>query len=126
MDRQGQISKCLCPSKGNVRVSCLPLQIPIGVEESFEGVVDLINFKGIVWNEEDQGMTFKEVEIPQDIIEEAREYRGQLLEAVAEFDESLMEKYFEDENSLTESEILSALRQNHFRKSCSNDVWFSF
>jgi elongation factor G len=88
----------------------LPLQIPIGAEDDFKGVVDLINFKGIVWNEEDQGMTFKEVEIPADIINEAREYRGQLLEAVAEFDDSLLEKYFEDENSLTEREILNALR----------------
>ena len=70
---KGANFKCLFTSKGNVRFSCLPLQIPIGAEESFEGVVDLINFKGIVWNEEDQGMTFKEVEIPQDIIEEARE-----------------------------------------------------
>jgi elongation factor G len=87
------------------------LQIPIGAEETFKGVVDLINFKGIVWNEDDHGMTFKEVEIPADIIDEAREYRGKLLEAVAEFDESLMEKYFEDENSLTEAEILAALRE---------------
>ena len=85
----------------------LALQIPIGAEESFEGVVDLINFRGIVWNEDDQGMTFKEVDIPANILDE-REYRGQLLEAIVEFDESLMEKYFEDENSLTESEILSS------------------
>ena len=112
MDRQGANFLNVCSQvKEMLGSHALPLQIPIGAEESFEGVVDLINFKGIVWNEEDQGMTFKEVEIPQDIIEEAREYRGQLLEAVAEFDESLMEKYFEDENSLTESEILSALRQ---------------
>ena len=88
----------------------LPLQIPIGAEDEFKGVVDLINFKGIVWNEEDQGMTFKEVEIPEDIIDEARKYRGQLLESVAEFDDTLLEKYFEDENSLTEREILTALR----------------
>jgi elongation factor G len=76
-----------------------------------EGVVDLINFRGIVWNEEDQGMTFEEVEIPADVIDEAREFRGKLLEAVAEFDDTLLEKYFEDENSLTEREILDALRQ---------------
>ena len=89
----------------------LPLQIPIGAENEFKGVVDLINFKGIVWNEADQGMTYEEVEIPADILDEAREYRGQLLEAVAEFDDSLIEKYFEDENSLTEREILNALRE---------------
>ena len=89
----------------------LPLQINIGAEDDFRGVVDLINFKGIVWNEEDMGMTFKEIEIPEDIIDEARELRGQLLEAVAEFDDTLLEKYFEDENSLTEREILDALRE---------------
>jgi len=89
----------------------LPLQIPIGAEDNFKGVVDLINFKGIVWNEEDQGMTFKEVEIPADIVDEAREYREKLLEAVAEFDDTLMEKYFEDSESLTEREILDALRE---------------
>jgi elongation factor G len=73
-------------------------------------VVDLVNWRGIVWNEHDKGMTFKEVEIPADMIEEATEYREKLLEAVAEFDESLMEKYFEDPNSITEDEILVALR----------------
>jgi len=89
----------------------LPLQIPIGAEDDFKGVVDLINFRGIVWSEKDMGMTFQEVEIPADIIEEAREYREKLLEAVAEFNEELMEKYFEDPQSLTEREILDALRQ---------------
>jgi elongation factor G len=111
MDRQGaNFLKVSAQVKEMLGSHALPLQIPIGAEDQFKGVVDLINFKGIVWNEEDQGMTFKEVEIPADIIDEAREYRGQLLEAVAEFDDSLLEKYFEDENSLTESEILSALR----------------
>jgi elongation factor G len=89
----------------------LPLQINIGAEDDFKGVVDLINFKGIVWNEEDQGMTFEEIDIPEDVIDEARELRGELLEAVAEFDDTLLEKYFEDENSLTEREILDALRE---------------
>ena len=111
MDRQGaNFLKVSAQVKEMLGSHALPLQIPIGAEDDFKGVVDLINFKGIVWNEEDQGMTYKEVEIPADIIDEAREYRGQLLEAVAEFDESLMEKYFEDENSLTEREILNALR----------------
>ena len=112
MDRQGaNFLKVSAQVKEMLGSHALPLQIPIGAEDDFKGVVDLINFKGIVWNEDDQGMTFKEVEIPADIIDEAREYRSQLLEAVAEFDESLMEKYFEDENSLTEREILTALRQ---------------
>ena len=112
MDRQGaNFLKVSAQVKEMLGSHALPLQIPIGAEDDFQGVVDLINFKGIVWNEEDQGMTYKEVEIPADIIDEARDYRSQLLEAVAEFDESLMEKYFEDENSLTEREILTALRQ---------------
>ena len=112
MDRQGANFLAVCKDvKDMLGSHALPLQIPIGSEESFRGVVDLINFKGIVWNEEDQGMTFKEIEIPSDIIDEAREYRGKLLEAVAEFDDNLLEKYFEDENSLTEREILDALRE---------------
>ena len=82
------------------------LQINIGSEDDFVGVVDLINFKGIVWNEDDMGMTYEEVEIPADIIDEARDYRGKLLEAVAEFDDNLLEKYFEDENSLTEQAFI--------------------
>ena len=112
MDRQGAnflaVSKQVKELLGS---HALPLQIPIGAENEFKGVVDLINFKGIVWNEADQGMTYEEVEIPADILDEARKYRGQLLEAVAEFDDSLLEKYFEDENSLTEREILNALRE---------------
>jgi elongation factor G len=112
MDRQGADFLNVCRQvKEMLGSHALPLQIPIGSEHEFKGVVDLINFKGIVWNEDDHGMTFKEVDIPADIIEEARDYRGKLLEAVAEFDESLMEKYFEDENSLTEAEILAALRE---------------
>ena len=112
MDRQGANFLAVCNDvKDMLGSHALPLQIPIGAEDEFQGVVDLINFKGIVWNEDDHGMTFREIEIPEDIIDEAREYRGELLEAVAEFDESLMEKYFEDENSLTEKEILSALRE---------------
>ncbi len=89
----------------------VPLQIPIGSEDKFEGVVDLVNWKGIVWNEHDKGMTFKEVPIPADVMDEALEYREKLLEAVAEYDESLMEKFFDDPNSITEAEVLTALRK---------------
>ena len=112
MDRQGADFINVCKQvKEMLGSHALPLQINIGAEDEFRGVVDLINFKGIVWNEEDQGMTFEEIEIPEDVIEEARELRGELLEAVAEFDDTLLEKYFEDENSLTEREILDALRE---------------
>lgn len=89
----------------------LPLQLPIGAEETFKGVVDLINWRGMVWNEHDKGMTYEVVEIPAEMVEEAKEWREKLLEAVAEFDENLMEKYFEDPESLTEREILTALRK---------------
>jgi len=112
MDRQGADFLNVCTQvKEMLGSHALPLQIPIGAEDNFKGVVDLINFRGIVWNEEDQGMTFKEVEIPADILDEATQYREQLLEAVAEFNDTLMEKYFEDPESLTEREILDALRE---------------
>ncbi len=89
----------------------LPLQLPIGAEDTFKGVVDLVNFRGIVWNEHDQGMTYEVVPIPADMLDEAKEYREKLLEACAEFDDKIMEKYFEDPNSISEAEILTALRQ---------------
>ena len=112
MDRQGADFLKVCSQvKEMLGSHALPLQINIGDEENFKGVVDLINFKGITWNEEDQGMTFQEIEIPADILDEAKKLRVELLEAVAEFDDTLMEKYFEDGNSLTEREILDALRE---------------
>jgi elongation factor G len=90
--------------------NAVPLQLPIGGEENFKGVVDLINNRGMVWNEHDKGMTFQEVPIPEDMLEEVAEWRENLLEAVADYDETLMEKFFEDPNSITEAEILAALR----------------
>ncbi|RXK50994.1 elongation factor G [Aquirufa rosea] len=111
MDRSGADFLNVCKQVKEMLGSyAVPLQLPIGAEESFEGVVDLVNFRGIKWNEADKGMTFTEVPIPDDMLEEAKEYREKLLEAVAEFDETLMEKYFEDPNSITEDEILAALR----------------
>ncbi|MFA7378880.1 MAG: elongation factor G [Bacteroidia bacterium] len=91
--------------------NAVPLQLPIGAEDSFTGVVDLINFRGMVWNEADKGMTYKVIPIPDDMMEEATQYREKLLEAVSEFDDSLMEKFFEDPASITEREILDALRK---------------
>jgi len=112
MDRQGSDFLNVCKQvKEMLGSQALPLQLPIGAEGDFRGVVDLINFRGIVWNEDDMGMTFSEVDIPADLMEEATEYREKLLEAVAEFDDTLMEKYFEDPESLTEREILDALRE---------------
>ncbi|MGB0978855.1 MAG: elongation factor G [Croceimicrobium sp.] len=112
MDRQGADFLKVCAQvKEMLGSHALPLQLPIGAEADFKGVVDLINFRGIVWNEEDMGMTFEEIDIPADMLDEATEYREKLLEAVAEFDDNLMEKYFEDPESLTEREILDALRE---------------
>lgn len=112
MDRAGADFLNVCKQvKERLGSYAVPLQLPIGTEENFKGVVDLINHRGIIWNEEDKGMTFTEVPIPEDMVEEAKEYREKLLEAVAEFDETLMEKYFEDPESITEAEILAALRQ---------------
>ena len=90
--------------------NAVPLQLPIGAEEHFKGVVDLINWRGIVWNEHDKGMTFTEVPIPADMIEEATEWREKLLESVAEYDEGLMEKFFDAPETITEREVLDALR----------------
>lgn len=112
MDRQGADFLNVCNQVKEMLGSfALPLQLPIGSEDNFEGVVDLINNRGMVWNENDYGMTYQVIDIPADMIDETRQYREQLLEAVAEFDETLMEKFFEDENSITEEEILAALRQ---------------
>ena len=112
MDRSGADFLKVCKQvKEMLGTDAVPLQLPIGAEDSFRGVVDLINNRGIVWNEEDKGMTFQEVPIPEEMKDEVAEYRENLLEAVASYDESLMEKFFDDPNSLTEAEILNALRQ---------------
>jgi elongation factor G len=112
MDRQGSDFLNVCRQvKEMLGSTAVPLQLPIGSEENFTGVVDLINNRGIVWNEKDQGMTFEEVPIPEDMVDEVAEYRENLLEAIAEFDDTLMEKYFEDPNSISEREILDALRE---------------
>ena len=111
MDRSGADFLAVCKQVKEMLGSyAVPLQLPIGAEDTFRGVVDLVNFRGMEWNEEDKGMTFKEVPIPADMLEEATEWREKLLEAVAEFDDTLMEKYFEDPASISEDEILAALR----------------
>ena len=111
MDRSGADFLNVCKQVKEMLGSyAVPLQLPIGAEDKFAGVVDLINNRAIIWNEHDMGMTFKEVPIPEDMKEEVAQYREHLLEAVADYDESLMEKFFEDPNSITEAEILKALR----------------
>lgn len=89
----------------------VPLQLPIGAEDDFKGVVDLIKMKGIIWHMETEGMTFDEIEIPADMLEEAKDWRAQLVEAVAEYDDQLMEKFFDNPDSITEDEIHEAVRK---------------
>ena len=89
----------------------VPLQLPIGAEDDFKGIVDLITNKGIIWKDSTQGMTYEEIEIPAELKEEAEYWRGQLIEAVAEYDDSLMEKFFEDPNLISEAEIHDAVRK---------------
>ena len=111
MDRSGaDFLKVVKQVKSMLGSNAVPLQLPIGSEDAFKGVVDLINWRGIIWNEHDKGMTFTEVPIPEDMIEEATEWREKLLEAVADYDESLMEKFFEAPETITEREVLDALR----------------
>jgi elongation factor G len=89
----------------------VPLQLPIGAEDDFKGVVDLIKMKGIIWHMETEGMTFDEIEVPADMLEEAKEWRAALVEAVAEYDDKLMEKFFDDPSSITEDEMHEAIRK---------------
>ena len=88
----------------------VPLQVPIGAEENFRGVVDLITNEARIWNSNDQGMTYEVIEIPDDLKDIVAEYREKMLESVAEYDEGILEKYFDDPDSITADEIRSAIR----------------
>ncbi len=112
MDRDGADFLKVCNQvKDMLKTKAVPLQLPIGAEGNFRGVVDLVEMKAAVWNEEDQGMTFEEIPIPEDMADEVAEYREKLLESVAEYDESLMERFFEAPESITKDEVISALRK---------------
>ncbi len=89
----------------------VPIQVPIGAEVDFKGVVDLVINKAIVWNEEDFGMTFETIDIPEDLLDTVEEWRTYMIEAIAEYDEAILEKYFDDPDTITGDEILGALRQ---------------
>ena len=112
MDRSGaDFLKVVGMIKEMLGARPVPLQLPIGAEETFRGVVDLIDNKAYVWNEEDKGMTWDEIPMPEDMKESVEEWRGKLIEAAAEQDDSLMEKYFEDPDSLSKDEIVQAIRK---------------
>jgi elongation factor G len=112
MDRQGaEFLTVVKQVREMLGGNAVPLQLPIGAEETFTGVVDLINFRGMIWNEHDKGMTYQVVPIPEDMMAEALEWREKMLEAVAEFDDKIMEKFFEAPETITEAEVLAALRK---------------
>ena len=111
MDRAGaDFFDVVKDMKLKLGANAIPLQVPIGAEEKFIGVVDIVMNKAIVWNEEDQGMTFQEVPIPEDLVEIVAETRAQLIEEVAGYSDELMEKYFDDPESITLKELQDAIR----------------
>jgi elongation factor G len=112
MDRMGaDFFNVIKEIKERLGARPIPLQIPIGSETEFVGVVDLTTMKSIIWNDEDMGMTYKEEEVPAELLDEATEWRNHLIEAVAETDDELMEKFFEDPASITKDEIYTAVRK---------------
>lgn len=113
MDRSGaDFFKVYSEIKEKLGANPVPIQIPIGAEEKFEGVIDLIEMKAIRWHEDQAlGTTYSLEEIPADLVELAEEWRGKLMESVAEVDDALLERYFEDPDSITKEEMLSVIRK---------------
>ena len=112
MDRAGaNFLNVVAQVKERLHGNPVPLQLPIGAEDMFTGVVDLIMNKAIIWHDATKGATFDEVPIPMDMIADVNHWRANLVEAVAEFDDRLMEKFFEDPNSITEDELRIAIRK---------------
>lgn len=111
MDRQGSdflmVNRQVKEMLGS---NAVPIVLPIGEEGDFKGIIDLIKNRAIVWHEDNHGSTFDIVDIPEELKEEAREYRALLIEEVASYDENLLEKFMEDEDSITEDEVHAALR----------------
>ena len=112
MDRSGaDFFEVVRQMKDILGATPCPVAIPIGAEENFKGVVDLIKMKAILWHDETMGAEYDVEEIPAELKDEAEEWRGKMIELAAEQDETLMEKYFEDPNSLTDEEIIAAIRK---------------
>ncbi|TDU28435.1 translation elongation factor 2 (EF-2/EF-G) [Panacagrimonas perspica] len=111
MDRTGaDFFKVVKQMKDKLRANPVPIQIPIGAEEKFQGVVDLVKMKAIIWSDADKGITFTYGEIPADLVETAKKWRENLVEAAAEASEDLMNKYLEN-GDLEEAELKAAIRQ---------------
>src|SRR6516225_8387468 len=112
MDRAGaDFLNVVAQVKEMLGAKSVPLQLPIGAEDNFKGVVDLIQMKGIIWDDATEGMTYKEVPIPDDMMDDVKEWRQHLVEAVAEYDDKLLEKFFDDPDSITEAEMHEAIRK---------------
>ncbi|WP_321280326.1 elongation factor G [Marinifilum fragile] len=112
MDRSGaDFFKAVREVKEKLGANPIPIQIPIGSEESFKGVIDLIAMKAIVWYDDENGTNYTLEEIPDHLVADANEWREKLVEAVAEQDEELMERFFEDPDSITEEEMLAVIRK---------------
>ncbi|CAA0152005.1 elongation factor G [Tenacibaculum maritimum] len=111
MDRQGSdFMNVNTQVKEMLGSNAVPIVLPIGEEADFKGIVDLVKNRAIVWHDKTQGATFDVIEIPEDLKEEAKKYRALLIEEVASYDENLLEKFMEDEDSITEEEVHAALR----------------
>ena len=112
MDRAGaDFFNVVTEIKAKLGATPLPLQVPIGSEDSFRGVVDLITNKAMIWNDEDKGMTYTSVPIPDDIKDAVETWRQKLVESVAEYDDAILEKFFEDPESISEAELKAAIRK---------------
>ena len=111
MDRQGSNFMGVCQQvKDMLGSNAVPIVLNIGDEDDFKGIVDLIKNRAIIWHEDNQGATYDVVDIPEDLKAEAKKYRALLIEEVAGYDENLLEKFMEDEDSITEDEVHAALR----------------
>ena len=120
MDRSGaNYYDVLQQMKDVLGANPVSLVIPIGQEETFKGIVDLLKMKAIIWHDETQGAEFEVDEIPDDLKDEAQEWRDKLVESAAEFDEALMEKFFDDPNSITEEELIAAIRKGTLAMECT-------
>ncbi|MBE6266834.1 MAG: elongation factor G [Prevotella ruminicola] len=120
MDRSGaDFFETVQQMKDILGANPVVIQVPIGAEENFKGLVDLIKMKAILWHDETMGAEYDVEDIPADLEAECDEWRNKLLEAAAEYDEALMEKYFDDPNSITEEEIIAAIRKGTISMACT-------
>jgi elongation factor G len=111
MDRQGSNFLNVCNQvRDMLKSNAVPIVLPIGEEDDFKGCVDLVKNQAIVWHEDNMGATFDIVDIPSEMKEEVDKYRSQLIEAVADYDENILEKFFDSPDLITEEEIHNALR----------------